>query len=123
MMIYLKGKESKFANVTAVWAVQMKVLSRITLRPLVDTLPCMGAVTISLVETPYIDFALHLFKKFDLMLLPGVSQIANYFIQLVSCLCLPTNCITENLIESESLQSLRAICRVLEGKNCTLVML
>lgn len=65
---------------------QMKVLSRITLRPLVDTLPCMGAVTISLVETPYIDFALHLFKKFDLMLLPGISQIANYFIQLVSSL-------------------------------------
>ncbi len=62
----------------------MKVLSRITLRPLVDTLPCMGAVTISLVETPYIDFGLHLFKKFDLMLLPGISHIANYFIQLVS---------------------------------------
>ena len=49
-----------------------------------NTLPCMGAVTISLVETPYIDFSLHLFKKFDLMLPPGVSQIANYFIQLVS---------------------------------------
>ena len=63
----------------------MKVLSRITLRPLVDTLPCMGAVTISLIETPYIDFSMHLFKRFDLMLLPGISQVANYFIQMVSC--------------------------------------
>lgn len=64
----------------------MKLTSRITIRPLVDTLPCVGALTMSVVETPYIDFALHLFEKFDIMLLPGVSHLANYFIQMV---CFP----------------------------------
>ena len=62
----------------------MKVTSRMTLRPLVDTLPCMGAVTVTLIEAPYIDFALHLFSRFDLMLLPGVRDVANYFLQGVS---------------------------------------
>lgn len=60
---------------------QMKVTSRNTLRPLVDTLPCMGAVTLSLVETPYIDFSLYLLSKFDLMLLPGIRELAITTIQ------------------------------------------
>lgn len=62
----------------------MKVLARSTLRPLVDTLPCMGAVTISLTETPHLDFSLYLFSKFDLMLLPGVRNLAIMAIQGVS---------------------------------------
>ena len=60
---------------------QMKVSARSTLRPLVDTLPCMGAVTVSLVETPHLDFSLHLFSKFDLMLLPGIRELAISTIQ------------------------------------------
>jgi Ca2+-dependent lipid-binding protein len=64
--------------------VQLKVLSRITLKPLVDTLPCMGAVTLSLMETPHMDFSLHLFKQFDLMLLPGMRQAATYLIEMVN---------------------------------------
>jgi len=62
---------------------QLKVLSRITLKPLVDTLPCMGAVTLSLMEDPHMDFSLHLFQQFDLMLLPGMRQAATYCINMV----------------------------------------
>lgn len=60
---------------------QMKVTARSTLRPLVDTLPCMGAVTVTLTDNPYLDFSLHLFSNFDLMLLPGVREIALYTIK------------------------------------------
>ena len=62
---------------------QMKATSRITLRPLVDTLPCMGAVTITLLDVPYFDFALHLFSAFDLMVLPGIHEAAVFAIQSV----------------------------------------
>lgn len=49
---------------------QIRGLARITLAPLVDTLPCLGAVQITLLEEPYIDFSLSLFGSLDLMLLP-----------------------------------------------------
>ena len=74
-------------------SLQMKVTSRMTLRPLVDTLPCMGAVTVTLIEAPYIDFALHLFSRFDLMLLPGVREIANYFLMGVSLFDVLSACV------------------------------
>ena len=45
-----------------------------TLRPLTDVLPCIGAVTVTLMETPYLDFSLHLMDSFDLMQIPGVKQ-------------------------------------------------
>lgn len=61
--------------------IQMKVTARSTLRPLVDTLPCMGAVTVALVDTPHLDFSLHLFSRFDLMLLPGIRELAIATIQ------------------------------------------
>lgn len=48
-----------------------------TLAPLVDTLPCMGAVQISLLEDPYIDFSISLFGSLDLMLLPGLKDAVN----------------------------------------------
>ena len=56
---------------------QIRGLARITLAPLVDTLPCMGAVQISLLEDPYIDFSISLFGSLDLMLLPGLKDVVN----------------------------------------------
>ena len=76
-------------NLTAAVAMQLKALSRITLKPLVDTLPCMGSVTISLIEDPHMDFSLHLFQQFDLMLLPGVRQAATYCINMVQHTLVP----------------------------------
>ena len=37
----------------------------------------MGAVQISLLEDPYIDFSISLFGSLDLMLLPGLKDAVN----------------------------------------------
>ena len=37
----------------------------------------MGAVQISLLEEPYIDFSISLFGSLDLMLLPGLKDAVN----------------------------------------------
>ena len=60
---------------THLCVVQLQSLARITLRPLTDVLPCMGAVTITLMEQPYLDFSLHVLDSFDLMQFPGVKQL------------------------------------------------
>eukprot|EP01026_Neomeris_dumetosa_P028199 TRINITY_DN2285_c0_g1_i1.p2 TRINITY_DN2285_c0_g1~~TRINITY_DN2285_c0_g1_i1.p2 ORF type:complete len:484 (-),score=80.59 TRINITY_DN2285_c0_g1_i1:358-1809(-) len=46
--------------------------ARITIRPLVDTLPCLGAVSVSLLELPYIDLTVDVIGGMDLMSVPGV---------------------------------------------------
>ena len=56
----------------------MKARTRITLEPLVDVLPCMGAVTVSLLEAPYLDCSLRLFGNLDLMMLPVVKDAARF---------------------------------------------
>lgn len=56
---------------------QIRGLARITLAPLTDTLPCLGAVQISLLEEPYIDFSISLFGSLDLMLLPILKDAVN----------------------------------------------
>jgi hypothetical protein len=56
---------------------QIRALARITLAPLVETLPCLGAVQISLLEEPHIDFSLHIFGSWDLMLLPILKDAVN----------------------------------------------
>ena len=48
-----------------------------------DTLPCMGAVQISLLEEPYIDFSISLFGSLDLMLLPGLKDDVNLVAKMV----------------------------------------
>ena len=58
-------------------ALQIRGLARITLAPLVDTLPCLGAVQITLLEEPYIDFSISLFGSLDLMLLPVLKDAVN----------------------------------------------
>lgn len=63
--------------------VQMRATAHLTLAPLVESLPCLGAVTITLLEEPYIDLSLALIGGLDLMQLPGVHDGALYAAQTV----------------------------------------
>ena len=61
----------------------MRATARVTLSPLVESLPCLGAVTITLLEEPYIDLSLALIGGLDLMQLPGVRDGVLYAAQTV----------------------------------------
>ena len=63
---------------------QLQGLARMTLRPLTDVLPCIGAITVTLMETPYLDFSLHILESFDIMQIPGIKQGVNYAMERVS---------------------------------------
>jgi Ca2+-dependent lipid-binding protein len=54
--------------------IQMSANARITVRPLVDTLPCLGAVAISLVESPFVDLTVKAITDLDLLSLPGIHE-------------------------------------------------
>ena len=62
---------------------QMRGLARITLKPLTDELPCIGAVTVTLMDAPYVDFTLRLMGSFDLMQIPGVNYALSYGMEMV----------------------------------------
>ena len=62
---------------------QFKALARITI-PMVETLPCLGGVTISLLEEPWIDFDLNILDMADIMALPGVHLAVRTAIKLVA---------------------------------------
>ena len=66
------------------WHLQLKARARITLKPLVETIPCLGAVTISLLEVPTVDLALMLINKMDIMALPGLNMAVNLGLKMVS---------------------------------------
>jgi len=63
--------------------IQFKALARISL-PMVETLPCLGGVTISLLEEPWIDFELKFMDMADIMALPGVPLAVRTAIKLVA---------------------------------------
>eukprot|EP00892_Ulva_mutabilis_P003246 jgi/Ulvmu1/1293/UM011_0017.1 len=54
--------------------VQLDALARITFRPLVDKLPCIGAVSVCLMDTPFVDLTLKLLNDWDIMSLPFVHD-------------------------------------------------
>ena len=54
--------------------VQMSANARITIRPLVDTLPCLGAIAISLVESPFVDLTVKAITGMDLLSLPFIHD-------------------------------------------------
>lgn len=64
-------------------ALQLKARARITLKPLVETIPCLGAVTVSLLEVPTVDLGLMLLNHLDIMALPGLNFAANLGLKLV----------------------------------------
>lgn len=59
---------------TRLLGAQIRADARITFAPLVDTLPCLGAVTVSLLDPPYIDLSLSLIGGINLMALPGLRE-------------------------------------------------
>ena len=73
---------------------QLKARARITLKPLVETIPCLGAVNISLLEVPTVDLALSIINSMDLMAIPGLNLAVNLGLKMVSflpwasCFCL-----------------------------------
>ncbi|KAF5832806.1 hypothetical protein DUNSADRAFT_11179 [Dunaliella salina] len=62
---------------------QMKVETRITVKPLVDTFPCVGGWTVSLLKVPLVDMNLKSFLGIDLMSLPGIKFAVNYVLEKV----------------------------------------
>lgn len=64
--------------------IQFKALTRITVKPLVETLPCLGGVTVSLMETPHFDMDLRLCDSPDIMALPGVPLLVQSAISIVA---------------------------------------
>ncbi|EIE27098.1 hypothetical protein COCSUDRAFT_45729 [Coccomyxa subellipsoidea C-169] len=63
--------------------IQVRADARITIAPLVDTLPCLGAVSISLLDPPHLDVSLQIFGGLDLMLLPGLREAVHFAIHKV----------------------------------------
>jgi Ca2+-dependent lipid-binding protein len=62
--------------------VQFKVLSRLILH-LVDTFPCMGGATLTLLEVPHVDYKLKLLGcPLDLMSLPGIKDVFRWAVQV-----------------------------------------
>jgi Ca2+-dependent lipid-binding protein len=62
---------------------QFKARARVTLCPLVDTFPCIGGVTLSLLDVPHFDFKLRLFGGPDVMAFPGVKEATRAAIAFV----------------------------------------
>jgi Ca2+-dependent lipid-binding protein len=62
--------------------IQFKVLSRIILH-MVDTFPCIGGATVTLLSVPHWDATVKVFGcPIDMMALPGVKFIANYITEV-----------------------------------------
>lgn len=64
--------------------VQFKALMRITIKPLVETLPCFGGVTLSLLEEPIVNCDVHIADSPDVMALPGVPLMLKAAIKIIT---------------------------------------
>jgi len=62
---------------------QLKALARMTLYPLVEQLPCVGGVTLSLLEQPTVDFDLRILDSPDLLALPPIPVLLRFVQNLV----------------------------------------
>lgn len=63
---------------------QMSANARITIRPLVDTLPCLGAISISLTESPFVDLTLKAINDMDLLSVPFVHEAVLMAVKMVT---------------------------------------
>ena len=63
---------------------QVSANARITIRPLVDTLPCLGALSISLTESPFVDLSLRAINSMDLLSVPFVHEAMMLAIKMVT---------------------------------------
>ena len=82
------------SELTACHCLQLKARARITLKPLVETIPCLGSVTISLLESPTVDLALMLINQLDIMAFPGLNLAANLVLKMVSLMLIPCSLLT-----------------------------
>jgi Ca2+-dependent lipid-binding protein len=64
--------------------IQFKALARITIKPLVETLPCVGGVTISLLEEPTVNCDFAIGESADLLSIPGVPLAIKTAIKIVA---------------------------------------
>lgn len=55
--------------------VQVRAVARVSLRPLVDELPCLGGAEVSLLELPHYDLTLRIVNAVDIMRIPGVKAV------------------------------------------------
>ena len=53
---------------------QLRATSRITLSPIVETLPCVGGVSVTLLEAPYFDANFSLISTYDILALPFIHD-------------------------------------------------
>ncbi|KAK9787262.1 hypothetical protein WJX73_001203 [Symbiochloris irregularis] len=84
---------------------QMKAVARMTMRPLVETLPCIGAVNVSLMQVPYIDASLFVGNRLDLMQLPGIKQLTAFAVEKVmGDMMLYPNSMTFDIMEGGGIQ-------------------
>jgi hypothetical protein len=100
LSVYLKLGPVTVVVPVRVSDVQFKARARVTLSPLVDTLPCIGGVTLSLLDVPHVDFKLRLFNGPDLMAFPGVQDATRAAISFViTAVALYPNSISVPLME------------------------
>lgn len=64
--------------------IQFKVLVRAVLS-MVDTIPCIGGATVTLLSMPHFDFTLRLFNGPDMMAIPGVSEAIRWAVGVSLC--------------------------------------
>jgi Ca2+-dependent lipid-binding protein len=54
---------------------QIRGVVRITFDPLVEAIPCLGAVSVTLLETPHIDLRLSIINNLDILSLPIMTLL------------------------------------------------
>ena len=62
-------------------------MTRINLRPLTEAVPCVGGVSLSLLELPHVDLCLKVVHGVDLMALPGIQDVVRLVIKVSNPAC------------------------------------
>eukprot|EP00878_Enallax_costatus_P009636 GHUV01010067.1.p1 GENE.GHUV01010067.1~~GHUV01010067.1.p1 ORF type:complete len:515 (+),score=110.80 GHUV01010067.1:357-1901(+) len=82
IQVYLRLGPMRVVVPISVSHVQFKVISRIVLN-MVDTIPCIGGATVSLLDVPHVDFRLSIFNGPDMMALPGIKFATRWITRYV----------------------------------------
>ncbi|WIA39496.1 hypothetical protein OEZ86_005594 [Tetradesmus obliquus] len=82
VQVYLKLGPARVVIPVHISHIQYKALARVVLN-MVDTIPCIGGATLSLLQPMHLDYSLRLFNGPDMMALPGVKQAVDWAIGMV----------------------------------------
>ncbi len=66
---------------------QISGCTRITLRPLVEEIPVLGAVNITLLEEPIVDAEIYIADGVDIMILPAMKIVMQMVIKVWRGIC------------------------------------